>query len=149
MNSRMLKKHSRNSPDTVTSFGNPQSTPDTLELLNTADLFRNLRLSRTLMKPSENSLRQRKHHLKAFSELSGHTLEIHQYFPDALQKLSGNIPDTQETSGNSLRHWNTLGPSAQLSELKEMFRNSEMSEITWTLETPLETLSHSGHSETS
>jgi len=157
-----------------TLFGNPQATFRTLRkcsgnslghwkhlwkpsvnLLDTLRLlkilagcsFRNSQATlQTLMKPSENSLRHRKHHLKAFSELSGHTLEIHQIFPRCLfQKLSGNIPDTQETfqkltetletlfgnpqatfrtlrkcSGNSLGHWKH--PLETLSQLLDTLR---------------------------
>ena len=60
----------------------------------------------TLRKPSENSLRHRKHHLKAFSELSGHTLEIHQIFPRcSFRNSQATFQTLRKHSRNSLRHW--------------------------------------------
>src|SRR5882762_1265879 len=70
-------------------------------------LFRNSQATlQTLRKPSENSLRHRKHHLKAFSELSGHTLEIHQIFPIcSFRNSQATFQTLRKHSGNSLRHW--------------------------------------------
>ena len=129
---------------------------DTLELLKilAGCSFRNSQALQTLMKPSENSLRQRKHHLKAFSELSGHTLEIHQIFPRcSFRNSQATFLTLRKHSGNSLRHWKhsletirqLSGHSGNVPETQEMFRK-----LTWTLETPFgNPQSTPGHSETS
>jgi len=130
---------------------------DTLELLKilAGCSFRNSQATlQTLMKPSENSLRHWKHHLKAFSELSGHTLEIHQIFPRcSFRNSQATFLTLRKHSRNSLRHWKhsleTLrqlsGHSGNVPETQEMFRK-----LTWTLETPIENpQSTPGHCETS
>src|SRR5882762_770368 len=61
---------------------------------------------RTLRKLSGNSLRHWKHHLETFSELSGHTLEIHQIFPRcSFRNSQATFLTLRKHSGNSLRHW--------------------------------------------
>ena len=94
---RKLSRHCKHPLETLSQL------LDTLELLKilAGCSVRNSQATlQTLRKPSENSLRHRKHHLKASSELSGHW-KFTKYFPDALsetlRQLSGHSGNILET----------------------------------------------------
>src|SRR5882762_2959561 len=109
---RQLSGHSGNFPETHLDTGNTLWKPS-VNSLDAQETFQ--KLSRHCKHPLETLsqlldtlelLTHRKHHLKAFSELSGYTLEIHQIFPRcSFRNSQATFLTLRKHSGNSLRHW--------------------------------------------